>query len=167
MAFREIAVKDFPLNPFTSVGQDWALITAGTEAAFNTMTVSWGGFGFLWDYDVITVYIRPQRYTNKFVEQEDSFSLSFFDGYKPELAKLGVLSGRDVDKAKEVNFHPIFLEGVPTFEEAKVVIVAEKIYEDMIKPELLKDKSVDSTWYPEKDYHILYIARVKKIYVND
>lgn len=167
MAFREIDIKELDINPFTAIGKDWMLVTAGDENKANTMTASWGGVGVLWGENVVTAYIRPQRYTKKFIDQQDCFSLTFFNGYKKELSVLGQVSGRDTDKIKDVNFHLTYLDGVPTFEEGKLVFIVEKIYEDTIKPELFKKDSTDQKWYPEKDYHTIYIAKIKKIYIND
>ena len=48
-------------NPFTLIGSDWMLITAGTHDAFNTMTASWGGLGILWERKVAICFIRPTR----------------------------------------------------------------------------------------------------------
>ena len=167
MGFHEIKIQDFNLNPFTSTGKDWSLVTAGDENGINTMTVTWGMMGYLWRGPVISVYIRPTRYTKKVVDEQNCFSLSFFNGYKKELHVLGLKSGRDVDKIAEVGFNPIFLDGVPAFEEAKLVIVAEKLYIDDIKPENFIDKSIPEKLYTKEDPHIVYTGRVKKIYVKD
>ncbi|MFC2295359.1 MAG: flavin reductase, partial [Leptotrichia hongkongensis] len=167
MGFHEIKIQDFDLNPFTSTGKDWSLVTAGDENGINTMTVTWGMMGYLWRGPVISVYIRPTRYTKKFVDEQNCFSLSFFNGYKKELHVLGLKSGRDVDKIAEVGFNPIFLDGVPAFEEAKLVIVAEKLYIDDIKPENFIDKSIPEKLYTKEEPHIVYTGRVKKIYVKD
>jgi len=167
MAFQKIKIQDLNMNAFTSIGKEWMLITAGDENKVNTMTASWGGIGVLWGEDVITAYIRPQRYTKEFVDQQDCFSLSFFNGaYKKELGVLGSVSGRDQDKIHDVDFHVTYLDGVPTFEEAKLVFIVEKIYEDTIKPENFKDTALDSKWYPAHDYHTVYIARIKEVYVQ-
>ena len=42
MSFKEIKAEDLQFNPFTRIGSDWMLITAGDEKKFNTMTASWG-----------------------------------------------------------------------------------------------------------------------------
>lgn len=167
MSFQKINIQDLQMNPFISIGKEWMLITAGNKDKVNTMTASWGGVGVLWGQDVITAYIRPQRYTKEFVDQQDCFSLSFFNGdYKKELGVLGSVSGRQQDKIKDVDFHVTFLEDVPTFEEASTVFIVEKIYEDTIKPENFKDLSLDEKWYPQKDYHTVYIAKIKAVYVK-
>lgn len=166
MSFEKIEIKDLQINPFLSIGKDWMLITAGDSDKVNTMTASWGGVGVLWNENVVTAYIRPQRYTKQFVDQQDCFSLSFFDGYKKELGVLGSISGKDTDKIKDVDFHVTYLDGVPTFKEAKLVFIVEKIYEDTIKSDCFLDNEIDQKSYPEKDYHTMYIAKIKNVYVN-
>lgn len=166
MSFEKIEIKDLQINPFLSIGKDWMLITAGDTDKVNTMTASWGGVGVLWNENVVTAYIRPQRYTKEFVDQQGCFSLSFFDGYKKELGVLGSVSGKDTDKIKDVDFHVTYLDGVPTFEEAKLVFIVEKIYEDTIKSDCFLDTQIDQKCYPEKDYHTMYIAKIKNVYVN-
>ena len=75
MAFREIRAEELSFNPFDKIGKEWMLITAGDEAKHNTMTASWGGLGIMWGKKVATVYIRPQRYTKEFVDQNERFIL--------------------------------------------------------------------------------------------
>ena len=76
MSFREVKVEELNFNPFTKIGKEWLLITAGTEEKCNTMTASWGAMGVMWGKNAVTVYIRPQRYTKEFVDQEELFTLS-------------------------------------------------------------------------------------------
>ena len=47
----------------------WALLTAGQKEHFNMMTISWGGMGTLWNKPVVTVYVKPFRYTYEFMEK--------------------------------------------------------------------------------------------------
>lgn len=154
------------MNVFEAIGHDWMLISAGDQDKVNTMTASWGGMGVLWNQNVVIAYIRPQRYTKEFVDHQECFSLSFFDGYKKELGVLGRVSGRDTDKIQDVHFHTTYLENVPTFQEAKLVFIVEKIYQDTLKPECFLDKSLDDKNYPQKDYHTMYIAKIKSVYVQ-
>ena len=104
MAFKEVDIKSLNFNPFTKIGSEWMLITAGDESGCNTMTASWGGLGVLWGKNVATCYIRPQRYTKKFVDANDTFTLSFYGPeYKQALSICGSKSGRDCDKVKEAD----------------------------------------------------------------
>ena len=43
MSLKPIDPKTLELNPFTTIGTEWMLLTAGNEDKHNTMTVSWGG----------------------------------------------------------------------------------------------------------------------------
>lgn len=167
MAFCEVKLEELDFNPFKKIGREWMLITAGDENGVNTMTASWGGVGVLWGENVATAYIRPQRYTKKFVDEQEVFTLSFFDGYKKELGVLGTVSGRDTDKIKDVNFHVAMIDGVPTFEEAKLVLVVKKMYIDDLKPKKFVEKEADEKFYPEKDYHTFYIGKILKAYVQE
>ncbi len=58
MAFKEVDIKSLTFNPFTKIGSEWMLITAGDQSGYNTMTASWGGLGVLWGKNVATCYIR-------------------------------------------------------------------------------------------------------------
>lgn len=77
MSFKEVKMEELNFNPFTKIGTEWMLITAGDEKKFNTMTASWGGVGIMWNKNVVTTYIRPQRYTKEFVDTNEYFTVSF------------------------------------------------------------------------------------------
>ena len=97
----KIKPEDLSINPFTLIGKEWMLISAGTEQKYNMMTASWGALGVFWGKNVASVYIRPQRYTLEFVNEQEYYALNFFeDSYKKALAYCGAHSGRDVDKAR-------------------------------------------------------------------
>ena len=68
--FEKITAETLSMNPFTKLGKDWALVTAvdPDTGKSNPMTVSWGGMGVLWGKNVVTVYIRPQRYTHTILD---------------------------------------------------------------------------------------------------
>jgi len=165
---KRIDVKDLKENVFSLIGDEWMLITAGTAACCNTMTASWGGLGILWGEPAATVYIRPQRYTKEFVDREHYFTLSFFDPeYKKELAVCGAKSGRELDKVKECGFTVACGEGgAPYFEQARLVLVCQKVYaQDMdanAMPEVVKEK-----WYPNRDYHTMYLGRIVEAYTKE
>lgn len=131
------------------------------------MTASWGGVGVLWGKNVVTTYIRPQRYTKEFVDAQDVFTITFFgENYRKALALCGKVSGRDADKIKEAGLTPYFVDGTTAFEEAEMVLVCRKLYADEIKSEKFIATENDERWYPEKDYHTMYIAEITKVLVK-
>ncbi len=165
---REIDIRELSLNPMTLIAKEWMLLTAGTEdRGYNTMTCSWGHLGSLWGHYTSAVYVRPQRYTKEFVDREELYTLSFFDGRKQELAYLGSHSGRDEDKVAKVGFTPVFGEGYTYFAEAKLVLVCRKLYQAPLKEEYFIDKQALENNYPGRDFHDLYVGQIQKVLVAE
>ncbi len=165
---KEKAIAELSFNPFTLIGKEWMLITAGDEKKYNTMTASWGGVGVLWGKDVSFAVIRPQRYTLEFVDQQEYYSLSFYgEDNKKALAYCGAHSGRDVDKAKETGLTPVFDSQAPYFQEAKLVLICRKLHRQQIDPACMIDKEADAKWYPDKDYHYAFVGEIVKVLARD
>ena len=153
MSYKEMNVTELDMNPFTKISKQWMLITAGNEEKANTMTASWGGVGFIWNKNAITLYIRPQRYTKEFVDANDTLTVSFLpEQYREALNICGKISGRDEDKITKAGLTLAYEEGVPFFEEAELVFVCKKMYVQEMKKEGLLDQTFDSTYYPNEDY---------------
>lgn len=166
--FKEINVKEIKENAVDLISAQWGLVTAGDENALNTMTVSWGALGELWGMDMVTIYIRPQRYTVKFLEEQDYFTLSV---YPKELKSIhgvcGSMSGRDVDKVKKTGLTPVFSEKAPYFDEAKLVIVCKKVAKGSFTPDQFIDKKIIADNYPENDFHYIYYGKIEKVLVKE
>ena len=167
MSFRKAEIETFSLKPFEAIGKQWMLISAAKGGVVNTMTASWGGLGVLWNKNVVTVYIRPQRYTRDFVDAGEFFTLTLFNGHRQALNVLGSKSGRDGDKIAEVGFHVTMVDGQPTFAEGQTALVCRKLYRGQIRPECFMDETLCRAMYPKIDYHFLYIAEVTAIYENE
>lgn len=161
--FHEVNPLELSCNPFQMIGKDWALVTAGDETGCNTMTVSWGNMGIMWNKNIVTVFIRPQRYTKEFLDRFDNFTLSFYEESSREALKLcGSKSGRDMDKIKAAGLTPVHENGTTYFEEARLVLECRKIYLDKIRPEGFLDPSIQKN-YPENDYHLIYMGEITRV----
>ena len=158
--FQKVDPKSLDLNPFAAIGDQWMLITAGTAEHCNTMTASWGGLGVLWGAPMATAYIRPQRYTKQFVDENEYFTLSFFpEQYRPQLSLCGSKSGRDVDKVKECGFTVAAAQGgAPYFEQAELVLVCRKRMAMPMDPAAMPE-DVKEKWY-KGDYHTMYWGEI-------
>lgn len=165
--FQEINIKDFNPDVF-GLKNKWMLVSAAkADGTVNTMTASWGGFGVMWNKEVAYVVIRPQRYTKEFVDNAESFSLTFFDKtHLKALSYLGKASGRDEDKIGKVGFTVAREDNIPYFEEAHTVMIAKKLFAQPIIEDAFIEKEIINQWYPSKDFHILYIAEITKILIN-
>lgn len=161
----EFDIKTLTFNPFERLNNDWCLISAGNENSYNTMTASWGGVGILWNKEVATCYIRPQRYTKEFIDREEYFTLTFFpEGYRSALTLCGRVSGRDHDKAAETGLTPKFIDGTVAFEQADLVLVCRKLFAQPMTEESFLDKTVLEKNYPAHDLHTMYIGEIVKAY---
>lgn len=163
--FQRIDPKNIKDNVFSLIGDQWMLVTAGTEEKCNTMTASWGGLGVLWGAPAATCYIRPQRYTKEFLDREEYFTLTFFnEEYRKALALCGSKSGRDVDKIKECGFTVRTADcGAPYFEQARLVLVCRKRFVQEMDPNRIP-QDVKEKWYPDQDYHTMYIGEIVEAY---
>ena len=165
MAFKEVDIKSLTFNPFTKIGSEWMLITAGDQSGYNTMTASWGGVGIMWGKPTATAYIRDSRYTKEFVDREDYFTLAFFgEEHREALNLCGRVSGRNEDKIKEAGLTPYYVDGTVAFEEAKMIFVCKKVYVQRMGEENFVEKANLDKWYADKDMHM---GEIKKILVKE
>ena len=164
--FQKIDPKQLDFNVFSAIGHQWMLITAGTPEHCNTMTASWGGLGILWSKPMATVYIRPQRYTRQFVDENEYFTLAFFpESWRKQLSLCGIKSGREIDKVKECGFTVAAAEcGAPYFKEAELVLVCRKQMrlpmDPAAMPEDVKEKHYNG------DYHDIYWGEIVEVLVR-
>lgn len=164
---KEISIREVKENFVSMISDQWALLAAGKMDNYNMMTVSWGGIGELWGKDVCFVFVRPQRYTFEYMEQNEYFTLSFYGGeYKKELGICGSKSGRDTDKTALTGFEPIEIGYSISFKQAKITVLLRKIaYQDMnpdgfLAPEIMSN-------YAANDFHRTYVGEIVKVIVSD
>jgi len=170
MNFQKIEPKAIEGNVIAAFDNGWGLVTAGTEEAYNTMTISWGQMGCLWNRPVCTVYIRPCRHTYKFTEASERFTVSLFDKEtcREPLTTLGTKSGRDMDKMHESGLTPAMFDGCIGYEEAKYVLVVRKLYDQQFDAALVPEE-VRGTMYKnvaDDDLHRQYICLIEAVYTK-
>lgn len=149
------------MNPFTKIGKEWALLTTGTKAKCNTMTVSWGGVGVIWNKNVVYVFVRDSRYTKEFMDNGEFFSLSFFDNkYRSALSYCGAASGRDENKFEKAGLTPAFRHSIPYPDEANLVFLCKKMAAVPMDENTLLDKSIMPKFYKDHDMHTMYVGEI-------
>ena len=158
--FRSLSPEELRDNPFSLIGKEWMLITAGNETACNTMTASWGGVGVLWNLPVAFAFVRPQRHTYSFLETHDTFSLSFLsEEYRDALRFCGTHSGRDGDKFAATGLSAQYENGTPYIEQARLVLVCRKLHvSDFSADQFITDAPL--THYKANDFHRQYIGEI-------
>lgn len=153
-------------NVFDLIDKQWMLITAGTLQHHNTMTASWGGMGILWNKPVAFIFIRPQRHTLQFVEQQHQFTLSFFaPAYRDALTLCGTVSGRDRNKIAEAGLTPVPIGQSVAFVEARMVMECTKLYAQNLEEDCFIDKSLIQKMYPTADFHRMFIGEIERMHI--
>ena len=149
-------------NTFKLIAEDWMLITAGNKDSLNTMTASFGGFGVLFFKDVAHIYVRPERHTFSFLEENETFSLTFFnEEYKDKLAYCGKVSGRNENKIEKCGFETVYYNNeTPYFKQAKLTLICKKIYAQDIKEDCFIDKEAYVKTYSNGGMHRMYIGEI-------
>ncbi len=165
---KEISLDKFEFSPFNKIAKDWMLVSAGTPESCSTLTASWGGVGVLWGKNVVFSFIRPQRHTLEFIDQEDYFSITFLkDGYRDALNYCGSHSGGENQKITEAGLHLAEFKEAPIFKEASLTFICKKLYRQPLEPKYLLDQTLDERWYPNKDYHNMFVGEIVHVFSND
>lgn len=168
---KEIRPEEITDNIFNLIGKDWMLITAGDKSNFNMMTASWGGAGVLWAKPVVTIYVRPERYTHGFIEESNRFTLTFFpQSMRKTLAVMGSESGRSYDKMHHSDLSPVELpSGQIAFKEARLILDCDILYKDAMNADKFVNNDPLEKWYGEQQgrLHDIYIAEIKQVWINE
>ncbi|MDY5577710.1 MAG: flavin reductase [Lachnospiraceae bacterium] len=151
-------------NVFDRIGKQWMLVGAMKDGKSNAMTASWGGMGVMWGKNVVFVFVRETRYTKEFIDNGETFSLSFFDeSRRGMLNYMGTVSGREEDKIAKAQLTVKEESQAPVFEEAELTLVCRKMYAQEMKEECFTDKEAVEKWYKDGNYHTMYVAEILDI----
>ena len=160
----KINYKDLQCNPFSLVNRMMLLTAGNQEVGYNVMTISWGGFGVLWDKPVATIYVRPSRHTMNFLNQCDHFTLSVLsDEYKKHMVYCGTVSGVRQDKFVGAGLTPVVEDKCTYVGEAELVFKCRKLYVDPLDKKKFIDKDVFDKNYEKGDIHILFIGEIEEV----
>jgi flavin reductase (DIM6/NTAB) family NADH-FMN oxidoreductase RutF len=163
-----IPFDDFSCKPFQLYDKQWFLLTSGDHSShtYNSMTISWGSLGIMWNKPFVQAVVRPTRYTWEFMNRHDTFTLcAFGEEHHLALDLLGNKSGRDGDKIKESGLTPIAstLVAAPCFAEAELVLECRKMYwQDYDHSHFLLPEIEER--YPDQDYHRVFFGEILAIF---
>ena len=155
---------EFNTEIFSQFDKKWALLSAGPMDAHNTMTISWGSLGTLWGKPIVTVYVKPIRFTHKFLNENEYFTVSFLpEEYRQALMKMGGITGRHhTDKDAAAGLTAKDLGEAVTYEEAELTFLCRKVFwQDMITTHMPSE--IVEEYYTPDEAHTLYIGEVVDI----
>jgi flavin reductase (DIM6/NTAB) family NADH-FMN oxidoreductase RutF len=165
LAVHRIDPTEVVVRPFHLLDREWALLVAGREKP-NPMTVSWGGMGTLWGRSVVTIYVRPTRYTWTLLEAHSEFTLNFLpEARRASLQLCGSRSGRDGDKWAPAGLEPVASEriAVPRVAGARLAFECRVLASLDFDPSRFLDPSIQEM-YAAEDYHRIYVGEVAAVW---
>lgn len=163
--FQPYPIEMLECNPFTMIGKNWAVLTAGNQHKANVMTISWGGMGVLWGKNVCYVFVRDSRYTKQFMDLCSTFSLTFFpkEFSRSSLMYLGSVSGKREDKLKMARLNLNYADNVPFIDEGNFIITCNKLSATKITPDSFIDPNIEITHYKDGDLHTMYVGEILQV----
>jgi flavin reductase (DIM6/NTAB) family NADH-FMN oxidoreductase RutF len=165
---RVIAPRELSVRPFAILDTQWALLVAGTTHP-NPMTVSWGALGTLWNRPVVTVYVRPTRFTFSLLEAEPWFTLNVLpERLRSALDVCGATSGRETDKWRATGLAQVRGESVPVprVAEAELALECRSLATLDLDPKRFLDPALEA-FYPRADYHRLVMGEVLAAFADE
>ncbi len=164
--YKQITPDKIPGNIYKMLSENWMLITAGDDSGFNMMTASWGGLGHFLQKPVAFCFIKPTRHTIKYMENHDTYTLSFYtETYRDALNYCGSHSGKDIDKVKGSGLTPITTaHGSKAFSEAWMIIECKKLVTQQLTPESILDTKAREKSGEEQ--HKMFIGEIINVWVK-
>ncbi|MHB8996701.1 MAG: flavin reductase family protein [Armatimonadota bacterium] len=135
----------------------------------NAMTIGWAQIGIIWGRRIMTVMVRPSRYTYGCLERTQDFTVCV---PYPEQAKAvgfcGSQSGRDYDKFKESGFTPLPSATVksPDIAECGLIYECRVVNHSDLQPEQLLPQ-VCTDCYSSGDFHRLYFGEITAVVADE
>lgn len=169
MAFKELSPEEWQTRPMGLIGRERMLLLASAGGAVNGMTIAWGGFGVMWGEPCVFFAVRPSRFTYLFTESGEDLSLcALAEDRAAALTYFGTHSGRDGDKFAATGLTLVRMPcGGVGVGEARLVITAQKRYAHAMSEGDFYAPATLSRWYGREEFHKLYVAAVKGIYITE
>jgi len=142
------------------------LLVTGNKAEKNVMTIGWLSFGVLWNEPVVSMLVRPSRYTSKLLEKYNEFTLNLMpDNLIDIINTCGVKSGSYCDKFKETKLTIKNSKTVQTasLKEAELILECQIVYKDNIINQNLND-IINARYYSNSDYHSIFSAKILNLF---
>jgi flavin reductase (DIM6/NTAB) family NADH-FMN oxidoreductase RutF len=144
-----------------------AFLTTKASDEVNSMTISWGNIGRMWNRPIFTVMVRKERHTYKLIEESNEFTVSIpYEDMKEAVAFLGSKSGRDMNKLEALNIKTV--EGqvidTPILDIKGIHYECKVVYKTEMTDKNLKEEIRDK-WYGKESHHTIYFGEIVASYV--
>ncbi|MCX6910821.1 MAG: flavin reductase [Verrucomicrobia bacterium] len=146
------AIKPFDLwqETMAALAHEGVLLnTVGADGKPNTMTIGWMTAGIIWGKPIVTVLIRPSRYSFGRIEEVREFTVNVMPPrFAGAIQLCGSASGRDVDEQAVICY------------ECRVVHT-----NDVIPANFAPD--ISASFYAKGDFHRIYFGELVAAYAAE
>ena len=136
------------------------LASTRSDGQSNAMTIGWATPGIIWGLPIMTVLVRPSRYTYSFIEDSQVFTVNVPTAEMRGLVQLcGTRSGRDVDKLSQVATSMGQNVSCVTIDTCPLVYECQVVHWNDVQPGNLLPEIIAGS-YPRGDFHRLYYGKI-------
>lgn len=174
---KKIEVFDYA-NDIMKALKTGVLLTTKAEDKVNSMTISWGVLGRIWEKPAFTVFVRENRFTRRQLENNPEFTINIPHGAfnKKILGFCGTKSGREVDKIKELNLtlETPEIVSVPAIRELPLTLECRVVYKQKQDESAITEEN-KRAFYPQnvdsffsganRDFHTAYCGEIVSAYI--
>ncbi|OGR78900.1 MAG: hypothetical protein A2X32_00375 [Elusimicrobia bacterium GWC2_64_44] len=141
------------------------LVAQDGKGRVNVMTIGWAQLGIIWGLPILTVLVRPSRYTHVLLESAAGFSVCVpkRGELKKELAYCGSKSGLEYDKVRALGLKlKEGVNGVKYLQGCELVYQCELYGRTDLQREALATGTL-SKYYPDVEVpHTVYFGKILK-----
>ena len=164
---RELTIEE-TVKYFNQKIRSGIFLTTTDGNKTNSMTIAWSTIGFVWNKNIATIYVRPQRYTYEVISKAEDFTINIplTDELDEALRIFGTKSGRDTNKFElaNINLEPSKIVLSPSIKECEVNIECRIVYR---QPMHGNNDSVVDSQYPNHDYHEIISGEILIATINE
>jgi len=167
-AWTPVDPMELTLRPVANFAQDWMALAMGSSRRFNSMTISWGTIGQLWNKPVVIVFVSSDRASKAMMDDSQYFTVTGFPqtkACKDALVYIGSHSLRDEpDKTANAGLTVEFTElGNPIFAEGCLAIECRKMYAAPFDLNRMP-QDIREHLYAEMGVHTMYIGEITGVW---
>ena len=132
----------------------------------NVMTIGWLTGGSVWSKPILTVLVRPSRFTYSRLEQVDEFTVNVLPpAFAEAIQHCGSASGRDGNKFSHTGLTTVAAQKVrvPIIEQAVVHYECRVVHTNEVIPANLA-ADIKASAYVSGDFHRVYFGEVLAAY---
>lgn len=157
------------LRPFGMISKDWMALAVGKRDKMNSMTISWGTLGELWNKPVFIVFVRSSRYTKALMDKNKYFTVSAFpESAKNKEALVYIGSNSMKDDPKKTENAGLTVEyselGNPLFTQSDLAFECKVLYKEELKEDLMPAEIRKVYTEGDPSMHTMYIGEIVNVF---